>query len=395
MKICLINNLYKPYNRGGAENIVELIAQGLTKSGHDVFIISTKPIVSRSEIQDQKSKIYFIPSLFFDLNKLPKPLRLPWHLIDMFDIGSYLKIKKILKKEKPDVVMTHNLKGVSYLIPHLIRKLKIKHTHTLHDIQLIHPSGLMLCGKEKKINGALTKLYSSLCQALFGSPEAVISPSKWLLETHINKNFFPQSKKIILPNPVPNIPNFDRKEPGGAFRLLYVGQIEKHKGIFFLLKAFEALVGQAGQKNLALALVGSGSKLKQARKKSLANKRIKFLGRQEKENALKEMARSDCLVLPSLCYENSPTVIYEAASIGLPVIASRLGGTIELVHELGGLLFNPKSEGDLMYQMKWATDNPDEMQKISRRQKNKINKFNLDKYINRLLRFNGQKWLVK
>ncbi|MCK5590955.1 MAG: hypothetical protein KAI72_03265 [Candidatus Pacebacteria bacterium] len=43
MKICLINNLYKPYARGGAEQIVKNIADGLSKKNHLVFIIATKP----------------------------------------------------------------------------------------------------------------------------------------------------------------------------------------------------------------------------------------------------------------------------------------------------------------------------------------------------------------
>lgn len=392
MKICLINNLYKPYSRGGAENVVELIAQGLIKSGHEVFIITTKPLFSDKKltIENQQSTIYHISSIFFNLNKIPKPFRLPWHLIDMFDIGSYLKAKSILKKEKPDLVMTHNLKGIGCLIPRLIKKLQIRHIHALHDIQLIHPSGLMLCGKEKRIDGIIIKLYFSVCRALFGSPDVVISPSQWLLKTHADKNFFPQSKKIILPNPIlpidsKNIPAFDKGGARGVFRFLYVGQIEKHKGVFLLLKAFNALCNQNCQKNYKLIFVGAGSGLKKARKKSLNNPAIKLLGGKEKKDVLREMARADCLIVPSLCYENSPTVIYEAASVGLPVIASRLGGNPELVHELGGLLFNPKSEGDLMYQMKWAMDNPNEMREISRQQKIKIKKFKLDKYIEKLL----------
>ena len=147
MKICLINNLYKPYNRGGAERIVELIAAGLQGARHEVFLITTKPIGRKQKAESRKQKVYYINALYYNLNKLPKILRLFWHLCDMFDIGSYFKVKAILKKEKPDVVMTHNLKGVGYLIPSVIKNLGIKHIHTLHDIQLLHPSGLMMHGK--------------------------------------------------------------------------------------------------------------------------------------------------------------------------------------------------------------------------------------------------------
>ena len=52
----------------------------------------------------------------------------------------------------------------------------------------------------------------------------------------------------------------------------------------------------------------------------------------------------DVLIVPSLCYENTPTVIYEALASGTPVIASDQGGMRELVQTYrGGWLF---SRGD-------------------------------------------------
>ena len=238
MKICLINNLYKPYNRGGAEQITELQADGLIKAGHEIFIITTKPLFTNYKLQITNYKLHYIPALYYNLNKIPKILRLFWHIIDIFDIGSYLKIKSILKKEKPDVVITHNLKGISYLIPRVIKSLKIKHIHVLHDLQLIHPSGLMIYGKEKKCKNVLAKAYANVCAYLFNSPDIIISPSKWLLKLHQGKKFFKRSERIVLLNPIPPLsPLLTRKEKkNNIFRFLYAGQIEKHKGILFLIR---------------------------------------------------------------------------------------------------------------------------------------------------------------
>lgn len=48
----------------------------------------------------------------------------------------------------------------------------------------------------------------------------------------------------------------------------------------------------------------------------------------------------DVLIVPSLWYENTPTVIYEAVAAGVPVLATNLGGMRELVETLrGGWLF--------------------------------------------------------
>ena len=72
----------------------------------------------------------------------------------------------------------------------LIKILKIKHVHILHDIQLIHPSGLMFYGQEEKIEKWSIKIYLKITRFLFSSPDYVISPSKWLLHMHDKNNFF-------------------------------------------------------------------------------------------------------------------------------------------------------------------------------------------------------------
>ncbi|MEK7097883.1 MAG: glycosyltransferase family 4 protein, partial [Patescibacteria group bacterium] len=360
MKICLINNLYAPYSKGGAERVLENIASALKKE-HKVFVVSTKPHSKFSifnfqfSINEIDNLInYQIPSLYYNLNKIPVVFRLFWHVWDMFDLVSYYRVYRIIKKEKPDIVMTHNLKGVSFLIPRLLQCLKIKHIHTLHDIQLIHPSGLMFYGEEKKVDGLFAKIYQSACRLLFGSPNLVVSPSSWLLQMHTDRGFFKDSEKKVIQNPISvilnaseesNLPLLDKERAGvrwvGSF--LYVGQIERHKGVELLINAFKKLEGDYG-----LLIVGPGSMLEEL-KENTKDARIKFLGSKSKEEVRELMQKADCLVVPSLCYENSPTVIYEAFANNLPVIASDLGGIPELLDE--NCLFKPE-EDELLQKLK-------------------------------------------
>src|SRR3989338_6248271 len=206
MKICLINNLYKPYNRGGAEKITLNIAQGLSSRGHSVFIVTTRPHLkavknSQPAGYDDKIKIYYLKSLFFNLNRWPKPLRFFWHAWNMFNFINYFKIKRILRQENCEAVISNNLMGIGYLTGLAIRKLKLRHIHIMHDIQLIHPSGLLLFGQEKLIDGYFSRNYSGLCANLLDSPGVVIFPSVWLRDIHLEKIFFIKSKRIVLPNP--------------------------------------------------------------------------------------------------------------------------------------------------------------------------------------------------
>ena len=376
MKICLINNLYKPFSRGGADRVLEITRDGLRERGFDVFVISTKPYFSKHI----NNKNYYLKSFFHYLNKTPKPVRLFYHLADFLSIKKYFQIKKILKKEKPDLIITHNFKGLGLLIFKAIKNSKIKHIHILHDIQLIHPSGLIIAGKEEMLESFFAKIYYSAVSKIINSPGLTISPSKWLMREHEKKGFFKNSKKIIIPNPVFVKNNFYLKNKrNSVINFLYVGELEDHKGVIFLLDVFKKL---SENKNIKLSIIGKGSEYDKIQ--GLKNEKITVLGRKTGEQVKTAMQNADCLIVPSLCYENSPTVIYEAASLGLPVLASRIGGITELIHSLGGILFEAGNEKDLFKKINYILKNSDSSRKIGIISMDKINEFSVENYLGKL-----------
>lgn len=64
MKIALANNLYFPYNRGGAETVVSNQIGDLKRMGHEVFLISCRPKTDRANRTEPSSdiKIYYLKS---------------------------------------------------------------------------------------------------------------------------------------------------------------------------------------------------------------------------------------------------------------------------------------------------------------------------------------------
>ena len=370
MKIVITNNLYAPWVRGGAERIVEKTAEGLENKGHEVFIIATAPKESRTE------KAYYLGSIFYNLDKYPFWLRFFWHLWDIFNFVHRAKIKKILKEKKPDLVITHNLQGVGFLLPGLLRKLKIKHFHTLHDIQILHPSGLMIWGKEKILASFPARAYQVITRFLLGSPAVVVSPSQWLLDEHLKRGFFKKSEIKILPNYffkqtiVSNAKSkIPIRQPADKCQFLYVGQIEEHKGVEFLVKTFLSFLGKDISLKAELLIVGGGSRFEEIKKIAGGRKEINILGRKNESEVKDLMLAADCLVVPSLCYENSPTVIYEASAAGLPVLGANLGGITELIGVIGGILFEPGNKDDLLKNMAEITSSPEKLDKIRIKEK--------------------------
>jgi glycosyltransferase involved in cell wall biosynthesis len=381
MKVIVINNLYAPFGRGGAEKIAEKIVSGLTAEGHDVFVIATRPAAKGAAEKVEGVKGYFIPSVFFDLGKRSIVYRFFYHIFDSFNFLKAVKIWKILKQERPDLVITNNLKGLGLLLPVVIRKLKIRHIHILHDIQLLHPSGLMLWGKEKVIRSPHALAYQFINRLLFGSPDILISPSQWLLDLHISKGFFGDSKKKVLPNyfKKTTVGSAVSDARGDAFIFLYVGQLEAHKGVRFLVETFLNFLNY--HPSSRLLVVGDGSDANAIRKMIAGRLEITLLGHKDSDGVAQLMSLSNCLVVPSLCYENSPTVIYEAAAHCLPVLASDIGGISELIRHIGGWLFRPGDRNDLLVKLEAVMLSNEEIQIVREKEAD----FSGDDYVETLL----------
>lgn len=381
MKVCLINNLYKPFNRGGAEKVCETTVRGLIKAGHEVFIITTKPRGQKSQILNLNFQIYYLDSLYYCLNKLPKFLRVFWHIWNMFNIINYFKIKKILRAEKCDIAITNNLMGVGFLTPLASKNLKIKHLHIAHDLQLIHPSGLIYYGAERKIDNLFAKIYANACRWLFAWPQVIIFPSRWLKNFYLKKNFFAQAKIYVLANPIDAMPQ-SMSVPASKFKFLFLGQIEKHKGVFLLLAAFNKI--KEKYLEVELLLVGAGSQIELARKIAANNKNIKFLGWPGDEQADKLLLSASCLVYPSLVYENCPNAIERAMATGLPVLGSELGGISELLSAGAGLLFKPADANDLAEKMAWLIENKNSLNNLAETGRRRAEAFKVENYIKKL-----------
>lgn len=351
MKICLINNLFWPLARGGAEKIVKNYADSFKEAGHDIFIISTKP--SKMEIKNRLGyNIYYLNSWYYSLSERDIVLRFIWHILSLINCSNYFAVARILKKENPDLVITHNLMGIGCLISVYLRKYRIKHVHVLHDIQLLHPSGLINCFDKNKINGVCAKIYQKINKLLLSSPGIVVSPSLWLLSEYKKRGFFLESKKMIVRNFCKKIENSDLIERKSK-QFLFVGQIEKHKGVLNLVKAFFLIKDEGAR----LVIAGDGGDVFELKKLIKGDKRIKYVGGVGSDKVSELMRESSCLVVPSVCYENSPTVIYEAFLENLPIIASRVGGIPELIK--GEYLFDPVNKSSIARKMDVFLDNTD------------------------------------
>ena len=366
---------------------MEIIIRELLNLGHEIVLIT---IGRKNAIQREgRLTIYRLKPFnifsFLDINKRPAWLRVFWHPLDVFNFSSYFKVKKILKKEKPKVVMTHNLKGVGYLVPMAIRKVGIQHIHTVHDVQLSRPSGLILYGQEKPFL-ILDKVYEKTVKRLFGNPDVVISPSRWLLGYYQARGFFYESKKIVMPNPI-IIKKAEKTEQTKVgpqkVKLLFVGQLERFKGILFLIDALKKIKSA----NWQLLIIGSGGSQDEAGKLIKDDKRFKLIGQVEHKDLADYYCQADLTIVPSLCYENSPKVIDESLIANVPVLAADIGGVSEIVKDdYNGFTFAPGNEKNLIEVLEHFLNYPEGIEKLKKNCFISVRNFSVGNYIKQLLK---------
>jgi colanic acid/amylovoran biosynthesis glycosyltransferase len=134
----------------------------------------------------------------------------------------------------------------------------------------------------------------------------------------------------------------------GPFRLLSVGRLEEVKGISFGLRAVQALVDRGV--DVRYTVVGDG-RLKQALRTEAVelgiDSVVHFTGALSLPRVVEEMQQSHLFLMPGVetgdrQAETQGRVLVEAQAVGLPIVASRVGGIPETLGPGAGVLVEPR-----------------------------------------------------
>ena len=140
-------------------------------------------------------------------------------------------------------------------------------------------------------------------------------------------------------SPVPSIPaqKTAEQEPSRTRRVLFVGRLVERKGVEYLVRATKELDLPFP---VQLDIVGAGPEEENLR--SLAAQlgladRVNLAGRVSSQELKEYYAACDCFVLPAIIDSRGDTeglgvVLIEAMSYRKPVVASALGGIVDIVH---------------------------------------------------------------
>src|ERR1035437_8115881 len=197
LRVVLVSNFYPPHVVGGAEIVAAQLARELVATGVDVSVVTTcgPQDGMREEVLDGVHVVRFFPrNLWWNFARFQAgdarslPAKLVWNLRDGWNRDAARKFGAVLDAVAPDVVHTHNLKGLSPSVWAEARRSGLPVVHTMHDYYLLCGRGTMLrrdgtpCGQ--RCLGCLG--YRAWYKPKAALVDLLCSPSRHLLDVHLH-----------------------------------------------------------------------------------------------------------------------------------------------------------------------------------------------------------------
>lgn len=299
------------FNIGGTEIHVVGLLKGIR--GYFNFLLATPYGEGISLLEENEIPYKIIP------------------LLTLFNLKAYKKeVKRVLEDFKPDIIHVHGAHELVYVVRRLVPDVPI--IFTCHGYPASNPY----------INYALSAFINKefsdkvICVSHFDKNELI-------------KRGLSSQKIVVIHNGISE--DFQRKELPIKVDGVIIGtcaRLSKTKGINYLIEAFSILSKK--YKDMSLVIIGDGEErknLENLAKKLKIKDRIYFLGSLPK--AREYIWNFHIFVLPSL-FEPFGISILEALSSKVPVVATKVGGIVEIIEDgISGILVPPKDTLSLSY----------------------------------------------
>lgn len=310
---------------GGVQEHVLAQAKELRKRGYEVKIITPKPRTQKEDSSD--TGIIYVGNS----TKVKTPLK------TSLEVGASLKrdeVDEMLIAEEFDLLHIHEPE-VPVLGSQIVAKATCPIVATFHAI---HPEtplawtiGTMRIPYSRSIFTRLTAL-TAVSEAAAGFVK-----ERTGREVHIIPNGIDLKKYTFEPQPTaPKHKN-----------ILYIGRLERRKGVIYLLKAYAALAAQ--RDDVSLQLVGAGELQDSLEEYIKSNKvpRVSFLGYVDEKTKLELLHKAALFCSPAVYGESFGIVLLEAMASGTVTVAGDNVGYAGVMSGTGRLsLVNPKQTSE-------------------------------------------------
>ncbi|MCL2247755.1 MAG: glycosyltransferase family 4 protein [Oscillospiraceae bacterium] len=346
MKILLVNYEYKGQG-GGAGQQMYYLAKALRDFGHDVsLLIGWDKELGTPEMLDGVTTHI--------VKHKRKNIQLSTPLGMLFFVFRGLReINKLTKTYKYDIIQFY------FCVPTGILKYGI-HGKVPYVVSL---RGMDIPGLHSDRNKGLSKLTSSFNKNISRKAVAVTCNST---ESYaIFHSFAPEIPITIIPNAFDSDIECKHFYSETVKSFVYVGRLIYLKRIDLLIDAVIEL--RKAYPDVTLDIFGQGylfDELMQQIKDNEADEFITLKGYINKSQLTEALCNYDLFLFASVS-DSCPNVLLEAMAAGLPVVAARAGGSIDIVEDgVTGLFTAPGDLGDAIEKLEYCINNPTKMKEF-------------------------------
>lgn len=309
-----------PYNvlkGGGVQSCVFALQRDLTKRGHEVLILTPQVRTNGEEIPE-----------FVRMVGTASDFNGPLHTTSQLSITlDTRQLEEILKQEKFDILHFHE-PWVPLLARQILSISNVKNVATFHAKL---PDTVAAKAIERVVRPYAKSILKKL-DCLTAVSDAAAEFVKGLSDRSIE----------IIPNGV-DVAYFSSIQRKPTRSILYVGRLEKRKGVKYLLMAFAELCKYIDHLELIIAGDGPAREKLEELAKELELTNVKFLGYVTDHERKKLMSTAGVFCSPALYGESFGIVLLEAMAAGIPIVAGDNPGYASVMKGRGMVsLVNPQ-----------------------------------------------------
>ncbi|HJT78809.1 MAG TPA: glycosyltransferase family 4 protein [Gemmataceae bacterium] len=357
MRILFISERYPPHITGGYETACEAVAEGLSRRGHDVAVLTSDFGLPGGG--QQQGNVFRL--LHYCLGG-PSLVRLARQ-----EIADCRTARRVLASWKPDVVYAWCMLHLFPSLHHVLRRAGVPVAFNVQDVWLprhldeaerlrsvwLRP-GAGLCRRAGKalVRGALRRLHPAWLRPLGAGDlplDNVVFCSRFRLAEH-ERLGLPAGRSRVIYNGIDTtvFTGVPARDVDGPLEILFAGRIVPEKGAHTAVEAVGNL-HRRGVRRFSLSIAGMpghpldyASGLRQAVEAQGLGDCVRFLGMVPHEALPEVFRRHHVLVFPSTVNEGLPMTLIEGMACGVAVVGTTTGGSAEVLRDgVNALTFPP------------------------------------------------------
>lgn len=330
MKVLVIGSVYPRFHEDAEVPWLRTSIANLKKAGVEIQVLAPayKGLKSHEIDGTRVNRFRYAPAnweiLTHEEGAPSKMASKPWLqlLAIPYIISGFFKCLKICRKWRPDIIHAH------WPFPHAYIALGAVKLFRIPLVLNFHGAELLLIRKKKWVK-PLLKFAIGQAQAVFANSSFTAAKIKAI--RNVDVEWSPYGTTLdekggardgsAVPHPV-----------NGKFKILFVGRHIERKGICYLIDSAKFLPAD----KFEIRIVGVGDLTEKLKQQAAKYPHIVFTGKLSPEDLANEYRTANVFTLPAIVDHKGDTeglgvVLIEAMELGLPIVASNVGGIPDVV----------------------------------------------------------------